>query len=110
LGKALAVLQRDAPADVDRFEIHHYDVGDVLAVEKVEREPWALNQTSAPRVSEPQLVQGPLYAPPATRGQALLPSKQFNPFFEPGIDFLPTFGDLNSTLEGTSGNLLSQRT
>jgi hypothetical protein len=98
LGKALAVLHRDAPADVGLFEIHHHGVGDILAVEKVEREPWALNQTSAPRVSEPQLVQGPLYAPPATRGQALLPSKKFNSFFEPGIDFLPTFGDPNGFL------------
>ncbi len=98
LGKALAVLQRDAPADVELFEIHHHGVGDVLAVEKVERQAWALNQTSAPRVSEPQLVQGPLYAPPATRGQALLPSKLFTPFFEPGIDFLPTFGDPNGFL------------
>ncbi len=98
LGKALAVLQRDAPADIERFEVHHHGVGDVLAVEKVEREPWALNHTSAPRVSEPQLVQGPLYDPPATRGQALLPSKLFHPFFEPGIDFLPTFGDPNGFL------------
>ena len=95
LGKALAVLQRDAPADVDRFEIHHHAVGDVLAVESVVREPWARSQTSAPRLSEPQLVQGPLYDPPSTKGQALYASAKTHPFIEPGIDFMPTLGGPN---------------
>ncbi len=98
LGKALAVLQRDAPADVERFEVHHHGIGDVLAVERVDREAWALSQTSAPRASDPQWVQGPLYGPPAQGGQSLLPSKPFHTFFEPGIDFLPTFGDPNGFL------------
>ena len=98
LEKALAVLQRDAPAAVERFEIHHHAVGDVLAVEKVERQPWEQARTSAPRLSDPVFVQGPLYEPPSTRGMALLPPKNFHPFFEPGIDFLPTLGGPNGFL------------
>jgi len=73
-------------------------VGDVLAVEKVERQPWEQARTSAPRVSDPVLVQGPLYEPPTTRGMALLPPKNFHPFFEPGLDFLPTLGGPNGFL------------
>ena len=98
LEKALAVLQRDAPAEIERFEIHHHAVGDVLAVEKVERSPWEQARTSAPRISDPVLVQGPLYEPPATRGLALLPPKKFHPFIEPGMDFLPTLGGPNGFL------------
>lgn len=98
LEKALAVLQRDAPAEIERFEIHHHALGDVLAVEKVERSPWEQVRTSAPRTSDPVLVQGPLYEPPATRGMALLPPKNFHPYFEPGMDFLPTLGGPNGFL------------
>ncbi|NBX54880.1 MAG: YjbH domain-containing protein [Betaproteobacteria bacterium] len=98
LEKALAVLQRDAPAEVERFEIHHHAVGDVLAVETVDRQSWAQARTSAPRMSDPVLVQGPLYDPPSTRGLALLPPKKFHPYFEPGMDFLPTLGGPNGFL------------
>ena len=98
LEKALAVLQRDAPAGVERFEIHHHAVGDVLAVEKVDRETWARAKTSAPRVSEPALVEGPIYEKQATPGQALF--NQPPSFFqlEPGFDYLPLLGGPNGYL------------
>jgi hypothetical protein len=98
LEKALAVLQRDAPADVDRFEIHHHSLGDVLAVEKVDREPWAQTKTSAPRLNKPDLVQGPLYANRDNPGQPLLKGPQSFFQVDPGVDYLPLLGGPNGYL------------
>ena len=98
LEKALSVLQRDAPAEVERFEIHHHAVGDVLAVEKVDRETWARAKTSAPRVNQPVLVQGPIYEKQGTSGQPLFnrPPSFFQ--LEPGFDYLPLLGGPNGYL------------
>ena len=98
LEKALAVLQRDAPAEVDRFEIHHQALEDVLAVEKVERQAWAQARTSAPRVNDPVLVQGPLYAANPVSGEPRLKEAVSSFLLEPGLDYLPLLGGPNGYL------------
>ena len=98
LEKALAVLQRDAPAEVDRFEIHHHALGDVLAVEKVDRESWARNHASAPRLSEPQLSQGPIYEVNENKGEPRLKAQPGRFQLEPGLDVLPLLGGPNGLL------------
>lgn len=40
IDKAMAVLQRDAPADVAHIELRHRALGDVLAVDRIDREAW----------------------------------------------------------------------
>ena len=98
LEKAISVLQRDAPAEVERFEIHHHSAGDVLAVEKVDREPWARAKTSAPRVNDPVLVEGPIYKKQDTSGQPLFIRQPSFFQLEPGVDYLPLLGGPNGYL------------
>ena len=98
LEKALAVLQRDAPAEVERFEIHHHALGDVLAVEKVEREPWVRNNTSAPRLNEPQLVLGPIYDVHDNKGEPRLKAQAGRFQLEPTLDMLQLLGGPNGYL------------
>ena len=98
LEKAMSVLQRDAPAEVERFEIHHHSVGDVLALEKVDREPWARAKTSAPRVTDPVLVEGPIYEKKDTSGQTLFTRQPSFFQLEPGFDYLPLLGGPNGYL------------
>lgn len=89
LEKALAVLHRDAPAGVERFEIHHHGLGDVLAVESVDREAWVSARSSAPRLNAPVLVSGPQYeqkhGAPEKRAEGLFR-------WSPLVDYKPHLG------------------
>jgi hypothetical protein len=98
LDKALAVLQRDAPADVKHFEIHHHALGDVLAIEKVEREPWVNHKVTVPRVNEPQNIEGPIYDTTLLKGEQKLIAHKSRAQLEPGLDYLPLLGGPNGYL------------
>lgn len=45
LDRAVTVLHQAAPAEVETFEVHHHKVGDVLAVEQVNRADWVAQHT-----------------------------------------------------------------
>jgi len=106
LDKAVAVLNRDAPEQIDNFEVHHHKAGGVLAVEKVNRAEWVAQQTQPARTQEPLKPVQPVYdAAPATSGQALLPEKPLNFWVEPGLDLVQTLGGPDGYLYQLSGAL-----
>ncbi|PIT74724.1 YjbH domain-containing protein [Limnohabitans sp. JirII-31] len=106
LDKAVAVLNRDAPEGVENFEIHHHKVGDVLAVEKVNRSEWVTQQTQPARTQEPVLPVQPVYEVQTTaERKPLLPDKPLNYWVEPGVDLVQTIGGPDGYLYQFSGAL-----
>jgi hypothetical protein len=53
IDKAMAVLQRDAPADITRIELRHRALGDVLTVDHIDREAWLQPFAQPARTSTP---------------------------------------------------------
>lgn len=106
LDKAVAVLNRDAPEEIDNFEIHHHKAGGVLAVEKVNRAEWVKQQTQPARTQEPVTPVQPVYdTKPVPEKQALLPEKPLNFWIEPGLDLVQTLGGPDGYLYQLSGAL-----
>lgn len=98
LDKAMAVLHHDAPAEVQTVEILHHHLGDVLAVERVQREAWVQRQLQPART---QALDAPValdYSPPTSVGPAQLPEKPLDYKLDPGLDFLQTIGGPNGYL------------
>lgn len=92
LDKAMSIIHRDAPANIERVEVQHKAVGSVLAVEKVNREEWVRAQTQPSRTNEELTPQQPTYKAEPVTGQATLPTKSAHFYFDPGIDFIQTLG------------------
>ncbi len=106
LDKAVAVLNRDAPEDIENFEVHHYKAGDVLAVEKVNRSDWVKQQTQPARTTEPVQPVQPVYELDRAREkQTLLPEKAVDFWVEPGLDLVQTLGGPDGYLYQLSGAL-----
>jgi hypothetical protein len=99
LNKAMAVLHRDAPADVNTLEVRHTHMGSVLAVQQVDRQQWVQQQTEPARTqaqvlpAQPQYPATPTAAAPQGAEQPLLPAKRSSAFYaDPGLDFIQTLG------------------
>ena len=106
LDRAVAVLHRDAPESVETFEIHHHKVGDVLAVEKVNRTEWVTQQTQPARTQAPVLPVQPEYAAKADpERKPVLPNKPVDFYIEPGMDLVQTLGGPDGYLYQLSGAL-----
>ncbi len=101
LDKAMTVIHRDAPADVEKVEIQHKALAAVLAVETVDREQWVQAQTQPPRTNEAPNPQQPSYKMEPTTGQPTWSQKSTQFYFDPGLDFIQTLG-------GPDGFLLYQ--
>jgi Exopolysaccharide biosynthesis protein YbjH/Capsule biosynthesis GfcC len=98
LNKAMAVLHRDAPEDVNALEVRHTNMGSVMAVEQVDRNEWVQQQTEPARTQakhEPVPPQHPAVltaAVPQGAEQPLLPPRTSSHYVEPGLDFIQTLG------------------
>jgi hypothetical protein len=105
LDKAMAVLHRDAPPEVQEVEVQHHGVGGVLAVQRVNRSEWATAQTEpartqsdalapdTPAATATSVVTVPSYTPQATdAATALLPARRSTGYVEPGLDLIHTLG------------------
>ena len=53
IDKAMAVLQRDAPADITHIELRHRALGDVLTVDHIDRSAWLQPFAQPARTSTP---------------------------------------------------------
>ncbi len=106
LDRAVAVLHRDAPESVEAFEIHHHKVGDVLAVEKVNRVEWVTQQTQPARTQAPVPPVQPVYEAKADpERNPVLPHKPVDFYIEPGVDLVQTLGGPDGYLYQLSGAL-----
>ena len=101
LDKAMALLHRDAPPEVQEVVVQHHGVGGVLAVQHVNRNEWATAQTQAARTQDNMHVPNfgaspsaqPTYTARSTDGaSALLPARRSTSYVEPGLDFIHTLG------------------
>ena len=106
LDKAVAVLNRDAPEGIDNFEFRHNDAGGVLAVEKVNRFEWVLQQTQPTRTQELIGPKKPEYDSITTNDkQPLLAHKSINYWVRPELDLVQTIGGPDGYLYQFSGAL-----
>lgn len=108
LNKAVAVLHRDAPEDVTQFEVHHRNLGQVLAVETVDREDWVQKQLQPPRTQELPKITPVSYDISSSAAQPLLKQDWVRAKFEPGLDLLQTLGGPNGYLYqfSATGNMM----
>ncbi len=106
LDRAVAVLHQAAPAEVENFEMHHHKVGDVLAVEKVNRTAWVAQQTRPARTQAPVQPVEPVYVTEVGKTRKpLLPEKALDYWAEPGLDLIQTLGGPDGYLYQLSGAL-----
>lgn len=95
LDKAWAVLHRDAPPEVQRFEVRHRQVGDVLAVQSQDRDQWLQPQLQPQRTTEPPAPPELSFAPVQASAPAepLLPETGMAwPRFWPSLSLIQTLG------------------
>lgn len=94
LDKAMAVIHRDAPEDVNRIEVHHANLGSVLAVEEVNRQAWVKSQTEPTRTQERSTPVPPTYTLVPVSGATTVLSKRDEAmgYIDPGLDFIQTLG------------------
>lgn len=93
LDKAMTVIHRDAPPQIEQVEIQHRNMGEVLAVQRVDREAWVQAQTEPARTQEPKLPATPTYDPqPRDAAQPLMVNHTTGSYVEPGLDFIQTLG------------------
>ena len=93
LDKAMAVLHRDAPPEVDQVEIHHRAAGSVIATEVVNRSAWVQRQTEPPRTQAP-VVPTPVHYSPVEDAEARpqWPAKATRWTADYGLDLVQTAG------------------
>jgi hypothetical protein len=92
LDKAMAVIHRDAPANIEKVEVHHKALDSVVAVEKVERGRWVQEQTQPPRTNEPESAKQPEYTAEPILGEPVLEKQTTHFYFDPGLDLIQTLG------------------
>ncbi|MFY7907755.1 MAG: YjbH domain-containing protein, partial [Burkholderiaceae bacterium] len=95
LDKVFSVLHRDAPADVQRFEVHHRQAGEVLAVQSQDRDAWLRPGVQPQRTTEPApQAQLSFARPDAALAQApsLVPPPRNVPQVWPSLSFLQSLG------------------
>lgn len=109
VNKAMAVIHRDAPADIDHVELRLKALGDVLMVDRIDRQNWVQSKTEPARTdassTKGSKVSGiDTYYPTAhsltANNQSILSSKTPELFsLNPGMSF-------NHILGGPDGFLL----
>ena len=93
LDKAMTVIHLDAPVGIENVEIQHRNMGEVLAVQRVDREAWVQAQTEPARTQEVQLPAASTYDPqPREAVQPVLVQNTTASYVEPGLDFIQTLG------------------
>lgn len=106
LDKAIAVLNRDAPEQIENFEIHHNDAGGVLAVEKVNRSDWVTQQTQPSRTNEViQPIKLNYEFVNVNKKEPLIEQKSLNYWLRPELDLIQTIGGPDGYLYQFSGAL-----
>lgn len=99
LDKAMSVINRDAPEQIDTVEIEHKQAGQIVAVEKVDRDKWLISQTEPSRSDkklEPVAISYEV-TPPATSG--LLKSSIGSKIdLNPDLDFIYNWQSANGFL------------
>ena len=106
LEKAVALLNRDSPEEIDNFEVRHIDVGGVLAVEKVNRSEWLTQQTQPARTQELIKPIKPIYSFKNNNDkQPLLVKKLVHYWARPELDLIQTIGGPDGYLYQFSGAL-----
>lgn len=70
INKAMAVLHRDAPADVEHIELRHRAAGDVLAIDHLDREAWLQPHLQPARTQPPKPPAAPQYPVAHSAGPA----------------------------------------
>jgi len=94
IDKAMAVLQRDAPADITHIELRHRALGDVLTVDHIDRSAWLQPFAQPARTSTPAPAVTHSY-PPAhslAPGSALLTHTPKPYSLTPGIHLNQSIG------------------
>lgn len=51
VNKAMTVLHRDAPEDIEEVELRHHSLGDVLMVNRINRQAWVQSQIEPARIN-----------------------------------------------------------
>jgi len=93
LDKAMTVIHRDAPAEIEHVEIQHRNMGEVMAVQRVDRDDWVKSKTEPARTQEVKLPAQPTYNPaPQDATQTTLVQRGAASYVEPGLDFIQTLG------------------
>jgi len=93
LDKAMTVIHRDAPAEIEQVEIQHRNMGEVMAVQRVDREAWAQSKTEPARTQEAKLPAQPTYDPSLQDpAKPALVQRNTASYVEPGLDFIQTLG------------------
>ena len=58
VNKAMAVIHRDAPADIDQVELRMHSLGDVLMVNRIDRQAWTQSMTEPARIDASNFKEG----------------------------------------------------
>jgi hypothetical protein len=98
LNKAAAVLHRDAPAEVTQFEVQHVNLGQVLAVETVQRDDWVQRQLQPSRTQTEVLPTPVTYTPSTEPVTPLLAKHETRVRMDPGLDYQQIIGGPNGYL------------
>lgn len=54
LDRVMRLVQRDAPADIKQVEVRHWAAGDVVAIDRMDRERWLQTLSEPARTSQPE--------------------------------------------------------
>jgi len=99
LDKAMSVINRDAPEQINTVEIEHKNANQVIAVEKINREKWLISQTEPARSDknlEPVAISYDI-VPPTSKGlltSSVGPKIDLNP----DLDFIYNWQSANGFL------------
>ncbi len=89
--KAMTIINRDAPENIDTVKIENRSAGSILATETIDRNEWIRAQTQPARTEE---IIDPVhvsYELNPTQGEPRLTQKVAPSFkLEPGLDFIET--------------------
>lgn len=92
LDKAMAVLHRDAPEEVQTVVIEHRAAGELLASETVDREDWVQQKNQPARSQVPATLPVLTYPEATTSALAVWRAQPTRFMLEPGLDFIQTLG------------------
>ncbi len=89
--KAMTIINRDAPEDIDIVKIENRSAGSVLATETIDRNEWIKTQTEPARTEKTVDPVRISYELNPTQGEPKLTEKVAPSFkLEPGLDFIET--------------------
>ena len=89
LDKAMAVLNRDAPQEVEDFDFQFHAANDILASQAINRTDWTTSHTQPARTQAGYILPSLNYAlAEPTHDQPLLGLKTAGASLDPSLDFL----------------------